>query len=119
MNSPLETAAATLNAASAAAVVASIAGVIPPLAALFAAVWYLVQIVESRTVQKYLEARRVRLSSARLAKLKAMQKVIEAELDAVSVKQHHEAIAEVKIESAKKEAIALVKTVNDLAKPPV
>lgn len=46
------------DAVSALAVLTSLAGFLPPIAAVFAMIWYAVQIFESRTVQAWLSKRR-------------------------------------------------------------
>ncbi len=48
------------NGASAGAVVTSLLGWLPPVAAFIAFVWYCIQIYESSTVQKWLFRRRLR-----------------------------------------------------------
>lgn len=57
------------------AVVATVAGLAPPIAAIIAAVWYLVQIYESATVQRWIALRRVR----KLARLKARVLMLEVQ----------------------------------------
>jgi chromate transport protein ChrA len=56
--------------------VATVAAALPPLAALVAIVWYLVQIYESKTVQRWLATRQQR----RLARMKAAVMMAEAKL---------------------------------------
>ncbi len=61
------------NWLSAAAVLGTLAGWLPPLAALIAAVWYCIQIYESDTFQSWMERRRakhVAYLEAKIAKLK-------------------------------------------------
>lgn len=48
------------NSVSLAAIIATIVGWLPPLAALAAIIWYAIQIHESKTIQKWLVARRAR-----------------------------------------------------------
>lgn len=62
------------NTASLAAIVSAMLGWAPLFAAIVAAVWYLVQIYESATVQRYLASRRAR----KLARLKAQIVALEA-----------------------------------------
>jgi len=63
------------NAISGAAIVGTIAGWLPSIAAIVALVWYLIQIYESATVQRWMATRRHR----RLAKLKARVILMEAQ----------------------------------------
>lgn len=53
----------TADAVSAVAVIGAIVGWAPPLAAMGALVWYIVQIYESKTVQQWLGRRRQRRES--------------------------------------------------------
>ena len=48
------------HVASGAAIIASLVGFLPPLAALIAFVWYVIQICESETFQNWRERRRIR-----------------------------------------------------------
>jgi hypothetical protein len=62
------------NVVSGAAIFGSFLGWLPGIAAFIAFVWYLIQIYESATVQRWLAARRLR----RIAALKAKIVVLEA-----------------------------------------
>ncbi|HEY5409465.1 MAG TPA: hypothetical protein VIJ94_01945 [Caulobacteraceae bacterium] len=64
------------NLAGAGSIVGAILGYTPALAALVALVWYLIQIVESKTVKGIIAGRRVR----KLARLKAQAIMLEAKL---------------------------------------
>jgi uncharacterized protein HemY len=57
-------------------ILATLSGFVPALAAVVALVWYLIQIHESTTVQKWIRGRRLR----RLAHLKAEAMMLEAVL---------------------------------------
>lgn len=48
------------NGVSLAAIVGTIVGWLPPLAALAAIIWYVIQIHESKTIQKWIAAYRAR-----------------------------------------------------------
>lgn len=50
----------TADTVSALAIIGTFAGFLPPLAALCAAVWYCVQVWESKTVQKWLRKRHIK-----------------------------------------------------------
>lgn len=56
-------------------IVSTVAGWAPPIAATVALVWYLIQIYESATVQRWIALRRVR----KLARLKARVIMMEAQ----------------------------------------
>lgn len=63
------------NGLTGGAIVATLIGVIPAVAATVALIWYLIQIYESATVQRWLANRRTR----RLARLKARVIMMEAQ----------------------------------------
>ena len=62
------------NLVSASAIVGAIAGWLPALAAIVGLIWYLIQIFESATVQRWTAARRTR----KIARLKAKVMMMEA-----------------------------------------
>lgn len=62
------------NALSIGAIIGSFAGWAPAIAAVVALIWYLIQIFESKTVQRWMSERRMR----KLARLKARVIMIEA-----------------------------------------
>lgn len=62
------------NSASVAAILGTIFGWLPPLAAFIAIVWYAIQIYESKTCRQWIASRR----RQRMAKLKARIAVLEA-----------------------------------------
>ena len=63
------------NLVSASAIIGAIAGWLPALAALVGLIWYLIQIYESATVQRWAAARRAR----KIARLKAKVLLMEAQ----------------------------------------
>lgn len=63
-----------MNAIGTGTIFATVVGYLPGIAAGVAAIWYLVQIVESPTVQRWMAHRRVR----KLARLKAQVVMLEA-----------------------------------------
>lgn len=71
--SPLRVAALGLDAGAVGVIAAAIVGWLPPVAAVLAIVWYCIQIIESRTVQKKLRQWRLR----RLVKLRAEAVALE------------------------------------------
>lgn len=62
------------NIFSAGAIVSTMAGWVPAIAAIVGLIWYLIQIYESATVQRWLATRRVR----KIAKMKAQVMMLEA-----------------------------------------
>lgn len=65
------------NLAGAGSIVGAMLGYTPALAALVALVWYMIQIIESKTVQGMIATRRTR----KLARLKAQAILLEAKLN--------------------------------------
>lgn len=98
---PIYWAADTLSAS---AIVASLLGYLPVIFAAVGAVWYVIQIWESRTVQHWIQNRRMVRQAKRIARLRAKEKVITAQLEAMeSIRQaKHNAVE--KIETARVEA---------------
>jgi len=89
---------------SAAAIIGSILGYLPYFAALAGLVWYCIQIRESKTVQHWLENRRMVQRAKKIAKLRAKEKVIVAELEAMELSRHAKIEARDKVELARVEA---------------
>jgi hypothetical protein len=71
------------NVVSLAAIAGTLAGWLPLFAALVAIVWYSIQIWESHTVREYLSHRQKIRKTKRVAKLRAREKIILAQLDAL------------------------------------
>lgn len=63
------------SAISGAAILSSMLGWVPAFGALVAAIWYLIKIYESATVQRWVHSRRIR----KLARLKARVIMLEAQ----------------------------------------
>lgn len=83
MSEPIDTISGLVNTVSAVTILGTIAGFIPPLAALIAMIWYIIQISESKTIQKWKLDRQVKHSKRRLAKLRAQEAMIKSELAAL------------------------------------
>ena len=80
------------NVASAAAILASFAGWLPPLAALAAIIWYAVSIWESETVQSWHKGQEfVRLRKRQIATAKVLKAAQEADAKALLAFQEVEA----------------------------
>lgn len=96
------------HSAATGGVVATLLGLLPTVlgvvATALAALWYSIQLYESDTVQKWLSRRRAMYKSRRLARLKAEQKILVAEIDAIEVLREAKAVATEKVEVAKHEA---------------
>lgn len=96
------------DAISALAILGTILGYLPYLAAVAGLIWYLIQIKESRTVQHWWSNRQLIRRAKKVAKLRAREKVILAELEALeSVRAAKHAAIE-HVETAKVEAAKLV-----------
>ena len=93
---------------SAGAIVATIAGYLPFIAAVAGLLWYLIQIWESRTVQHWMRNRQMVRKAKRIAKLKAKEKVIVAQLEALETLRQARVDARDKVEVAKVEAAKMV-----------
>lgn len=85
-------------------ILATLASVLPAFAALAAVIWYAVQIYESDTCQKMLEARRMKRKARRIARLRAEQKLLLAELEALTIVRDARVVAEQKVSDATAEA---------------
>ncbi len=89
------------------AIVGAFLGLLPAVAAIAAFIWYLIQIYESDTAQKWLDKRRAFRKSARITKLRAEQKVLLAELEALELVREARAVAGDKVAKATHEANVL------------
>lgn len=87
---------------SAGTIIATIIGYLPIIAAAVALIWYCIQIWESRTVQHWWTNRQMIKKAKRIARLKAKEKVIAAQLEAL------ESIRQAKADARDKVAIATV-----------
>lgn len=67
------------NTASMLAIVGSIAGALPAIAAVIAVIWYIIQITESDTFRNWLHNRRARRASRLRAKLTALETTMALE----------------------------------------
>jgi hypothetical protein len=83
-------------------------GLLPSAVALVALIWYSVQLYESRTVQHYLRNRKMVRKAKKIARLRAKEKVIIAELEALEVMREAKATAREKVAKASHEAEVLV-----------
>lgn len=101
MSNPLNYAA---DGVAAGTIVMTLVGVLPGIAAVLAAIWYLVQIYESKTVQGWLDRRRIASRARKLAKLEAKKLVVLAEIDAIEKVRIARAYGVEKVEEAKSDA---------------
>jgi len=115
----------TLNYAAdgvaAGTIVMAFVGILPGIAALLAAIWYLVQIYESKTVQSWLDRRRIASRARKLAKLEAQKLVVLAEIDAIEKVRVARAYGVEKVEEAKTDAargMQLYEMSTKLPEPP-
>jgi hypothetical protein len=93
---------------SAGAIVGSIIGYLPYIAALVGMIWYAIQIWESRTVQHWWRNRQMVRKAKRIARLKAKEKVIVAQLEAMESVRQAQVDARDKVETAKVEAAKIL-----------
>jgi hypothetical protein len=63
------------NGASVGAIISTMTGWLPPAAAFIALVWYIIQIYESDTIQRWVKSRRIR----KIARMKAQVLLMEAQ----------------------------------------
>ena len=96
------------DAISAAAIAATVIGWLPLIAAFAGLIWYCIQIWESRTVQHWYENRKMVRKARKIAKLKARERVIVAQLEALETLRQARVDARDKVEIAKVEAAKLV-----------
>lgn len=89
---------------SAGAILGTILGDLPYVAALAGMIWYTIQIWESRTVQHWWRNHQMILKAKKITKLRAKEKVIVAQLEALEIKRQARVIARDKVEAAKVEA---------------
>jgi hypothetical protein len=101
---PHSPAAVVGDIVSAGAIVASFLGYVPLIAALFALVWYMIQIWESRTVQHWWRNRQMVKKAKKVARLKAKEKVIVAQLLALETLRQARVNARDMVETAKVDA---------------
>ena len=107
---------------SSATILASLLGFIAPVAALVGLVFYSIQIWESRTMQHWVDNRRMLYRAHKIARLRAKEKVITAKLEALEVVRHARIRARDKVAHAQAEAAQLVvseDTQHKIDLPPV
>lgn len=105
------TQARTIDAISVSTIAATIAGWLPTLAVLLPVLYYMIQIWETKTVQRWLERRReYKALKRRLAhaKMAAQQKVDQAAVEAAAKLRDAVKEAQAVVETARVEAVATV-----------
>lgn len=93
-----------VDGAGALVILGAFAQLLPPIAAILAGMWYLVQIYESKTIQSYMHRSRIRRWSNKLRKIEAERLVVLAELDAAEKVRAATAYANERLEEAKSDA---------------
>lgn len=96
------------NGGALATIAGTILGLLPPLAALAAVIWYLVQIYESKTYRDWRDERLRRKKERKIARLKAKQKVVAAELEALETVRAAKDFADHMVATATKVATSKV-----------
>lgn len=104
--------AAAPHIASVGALVATMMGWLPVVIALIPAIYYLILIYESKTVQAWVTRRRERKRLATLAKLNAKTMVVAAQIDAAAEVKTAQVMAAAKVDNAAVDAQALVDKVT-------
>ena len=66
------------------AIAGTIVGFLPYIAAILGMIWYVIQICESNTVQVWWQTRKIRKKTRLMARLKAEEKAIAAQIEAIS-----------------------------------
>ncbi len=94
------------HAVSLGAIVGSLAGWLPHIAAVLSIVWFFICIYESRTVQHWKSNYTMRRRARKLAKLKAREKVVIAQITALETVraakvEAREMVADAKVEATK------------------
>lgn len=98
------------------AIALTFAGFLPPIAAILAGCWYLVQIYESKTVQAWIERRALARRARKLLKLEAKRLVLAAEIDAIEKVRVARAYGAEKVEEAKSDAARGMKLLDTVDK---
>lgn len=103
------------NSASGVTVLGALFGLLPPLAALAAIAWYLLQMYESKTYRDWRERRQRDKKKRKIAKLQAQQKVIAAELEALETMKAAKDFAEHMVQTVASTAGAQVQAAKNEA----
>jgi hypothetical protein len=112
----------TGHAVSLAALAAVFAGLLPAIAAAASAIWFAVQIYESRTFQHWNRNRQMRSRAKKLARLRAREKITLAQIAAIERVRHARSDAKDIVAEAKAAAAALLVSQDTAAEeklPPV
>ena len=101
---PTINASVAVDVAGIGVIISAMVGWIPIFAAFVSLIWFSIQIWESRTIQHWLNNRRMVQKAKKIARLKAKEKVIIAQLEALESLRQARADARDKVEQAKVEA---------------
>lgn len=93
---------------SGAAIVGSLTGWFPPVAAVAAFIWYTIQIYESRTFQHWFRNYLMKKRARKLAKLRAKEKIVLARIEAIEKLRAASVEAKEIVATAKSDAAKLV-----------
>jgi hypothetical protein len=108
----VDPAAAVPHIASVGALVATAFGYLPVIVALIPAIYYLILIYESKTVQDWVARRREAKRIKQLAKLQAQALVVNAQIEAAAEVKTARVFAAAKVDNAAVDAATLVKKVD-------
>jgi len=100
-------------------VIGALLQLLPAVAAAAGAIYYLIQVWETRTIQHWWNNRKMRLKAEKIARLRAKEKVIQAQLEAEGEVRQARAKARAKVEAASQEAAALLvqEQIDNIEKP--
>ncbi len=98
----------TLNWVSTAAVVTTIMGILPPMAAALSVVWFLICIHESRPFQHWKMNWIMKHRAKKLARLRAKEKVVVAQIKAIETIRAARVEARELVQTAKSQAAQIV-----------
>jgi hypothetical protein len=94
-----------LDAAATVSIVGSMIGWLPYIASVLSIIWFLIQISESHTVVAWRDARKTRRRAKKIARLRAQEKILSAEIIAMETVRSAKADARELVATAKVEAI--------------
>jgi hypothetical protein len=90
------------------AILGSLAGLFPPIAAVAAVIWYTIQVYESRTFQHWYRNRQMVHRARKLAKLRAKEKIVLAKIEAIEKVRASRVEARELVESARADAAKIL-----------
>lgn len=105
MSDPNSTVTKTIDVLAASSIVGTIFGYLPSIAAIISIIWFCIQIYESKTFTKLKSDYLLNRKAKKIAKLRAKEKILAAQIAAIETVRLAKVEAQEKIASAKVEAI--------------